>query len=204
MKLNNWLRKTPQPAYVLADGKRVELGAAGSKWSDVERTIEAVGATKIEAYKHDGTLLRAMSIADESEDKSAPVASVVHTDPETARLSHFATLLADAYDRGANSVFKAFAGVLEENNKLIKMLADRLSASDASAQRLLQNNARMITDLARAHAELDSAPEAGEEPSVMNLLAAAAAQQMMGGAPAVPPNGAPPTRQPRRNHEADR
>lgn len=151
MKLIAWVKKTPQPSYFVADGKRIEVGDRGSKWADIVRTITTLGASKLEAYSRDGALLRAVTLDtgdddDAPEDEKSKAAKGNQCAHCGASLAHFATLLADAYQRGAQSQAQAYGVSFTENTNLVTLLANRLHSVEGAWQKLIFTNARLVAE----------------------------------------------------------
>lgn len=155
-QISKWLRKTPQPAtIVIDDGKKVDVGSKGGRWTEVARTIEAMGATKLTALDSKGDVIRAIVMDDdESEDKQGKHEQHRAGCPTCGvDLNGFASILADAYDKGARAQSDAYKSIFEENTKLVKLLADRLGALEMAWQKSMQNHARLLIDMAEADAD---------------------------------------------------
>src|SRR5687768_4132416 len=98
-KIRSFLVSTPRPAKVVvrtAEDDVHEIGPAkgGVSWSGIARSIVALNPKTIEVFNEAGKLERATR-CDEDE-KPAPdvvIPPALSSDPETARLTHFANLL---------------------------------------------------------------------------------------------------------------
>jgi hypothetical protein len=171
--LKTWLRRAPTPVAVLADGQRIEVPKSPRCWSELVETLGTINPTRIACLDAQGGTIRAKTFDDDS---PAPAST------ESSELQTFAKLLAQAYSNGADAQAKAYSAIFEENTKLVRLLADRLGALELAWQKSLQVHARMVTDLAEAHAAAATQEEDG---GVLNALAAG----MMQAQAQPPPNG---------------
>lgn len=163
--LRSWLRRAPHPVAVLADDQRVLVPDTPRKWSELEETIAALAPAKLVALDGQGNPLRAVVLGD---DDHAPEADkATSKSPLTSDLQVLSKLLADAYRTGAETAMAAMRGSIEENTKLVKLLADRLSAIEVAWQRSLTTHAKMVVDLAEARAQ-----PGGEDGLMASLLPA--------------------------------
>jgi hypothetical protein len=183
-QISKWLRKTPQPATIIVDdAKRIDVGTRGGRWTEVARSIEALGASKLTALDGQGNVLRAITIADDDDDDSEKKGK--HDHPSACptcgvSLDQFAALLSDAYLNGSKSQKDAYHSIFEENTKLVRLLADRLGALEMAWQKSLQNHARMITDMAEADAARTIAEASAGDDGVQGLVSALASGMMEG------------------------
>jgi hypothetical protein len=69
MNLRAWLRRAPKPAQLRCDGQLIPVPSAGNQWAQLEETILALGATRVEALDASGAILRATQL--ESVDDAA-------------------------------------------------------------------------------------------------------------------------------------
>lgn len=196
MNLGSWLRKSPQPRIIVADGKRIEVGNKGGKWRDMVRTIESLGATKLEALDGSGNILRAFTIEDDDDDDAKPASKTEH--PHACptcgtSLNMFAQLLSNAFKTGSDSQRDAYQSIFSENTNLVRLLADRLGALEASQHKWLQTHVRQTVDLAQAKADAALAASNGGDggDSILGPLIAGVLQGQAA-APAQPPQ--PPQR----------
>jgi hypothetical protein len=153
MKLDAWLRKTPQPVAILADDKRIEV--AGLRWKDLAQTIEALAPSKVTCLNAAGGVIRAQEMSSAEEDaKSAP-----------AETSHvvFARLIAEAYQRGAT----ANQPILDNAMNMIASQATTISRNDREIDRLRAH----ILKLQGQILELQHAPEGDGEGGIMAAVA---------------------------------
>lgn len=140
--VRSWLRRSPHPARILADGREIAIGDNRSKWSDAESTIAELGAQKLEALDAEGRLLRVCVVSDESD---AP-ASV---EPErtlqtTSRESELAALILEATDRGARRHAEAYSLAFEKMTTIVTMSLERLGSLEVAWQQALNDRAAML------------------------------------------------------------
>lgn len=155
-RIRSFLVATPRPTKIVVhceEGVEHELGAAksGTTWAGIARSIMALHPETIHAYIGD-RIERAMS-CDEDEEKervNVSVPSALSTDPETARLTHFANLLHRAYEHTTNVAFERMCDMQQ-------MLNDRAIALEARVER---NEARHLATLRE---QLDDERERFEE-----------------------------------------
>jgi hypothetical protein len=136
-QLSKWLRKTPQPATIVLDGaKRLTVGPGGAKWTELARSIEAAGATKLEALDGQGNLVRAVTIEDENEPADRP--TELQSD-----LQVLSKIIADAYEKGTLAPSK----LLDSAMTFIERQGQRLVAQDREIERLRSINARLSAEI---------------------------------------------------------
>jgi hypothetical protein len=160
-QISKWLRKTPQPAsIVIDDGRKVDVGNKGGRWTEVARTIEAMNATKLTALDSKGDVIRAIVMDGESEDES-DVAKV----KGESDLQVFAKLVADAYEKGT----QAPAKLLDSAMTFIERQGQRLVAQDREIERLRMINSKLSAELLQLKA-LPPEIEGGEDGGIVNAL----------------------------------
>ena len=175
MNLGGWLRRTPQPAIIVADGQRIEVGNRGGKWRDLVRTIESLGANKIEALDRAGNVIRAVTLEDEDVERASKDAS-----KEESELQTFARLLADAYASGS----KAQHPILEQSLIFIDRQAKTIADQQREIERLRLGNAKLQAEnIALQGAHVDGE---GTDSLVSALVQGAAAAALNGGNGAIP------------------
>ena len=193
-QISKWLRKTPQPAIVVVDdGKRIDVGSKGGKWTEVARTIEAMGATKLTALDSKGDVIRALIMDDDSEPEEKAKHEHRSGCPHCGvDLNGFAMLISEAYVKGSTAQKDAYHSIFEENTKLVRLIAERLNALEMAWQKALQNQARMITDMANADAdriEAEAEASAQHEDGLGGLLKLGIEAAASGAGQAVVANG---------------
>lgn len=190
--VRTWMLHSPKPALVrahLQDDDYRDVPCKGP-WSRVAATIEALEPVMLEAYDEKGVLIRARKMiapAAKVDDSAPDVPPPLTSDPETARLTHFANLL---YRAHVHSKDVAFDKLLD----LVDRLDARSARQDERLERLENAYRRMLRDqLAReeeAAAELlEKAAEAQEEASGGGMGAAFVQSMLAGQAAQNNPNG---------------
>lgn len=171
-QLSKWLRKTPQPAtIVIDDGKRLDVG--NRKWTEVARSIEAIGANKLTAVDGQGNIIRAIVIDDSESDDGGGGKSELQGD-----LQALSKIVADAYEKGT----QAPAKLLDAAMTFIERQGQRLVAQDREIERLRLINARQAAEIM----QLKSIPvsEGDEDGGIMGALMQGVMQGQLAAAPA--------------------
>jgi len=172
-ELSKWLRRTPQPVIVVADTKRIDVGTKGGKWGEIARTIESIGATKIECLDAAGNIIRAKTVDDGSDNDEKK------TDLQSD-LQALSKIVADAYEKGT----KAPAQLLESAMTFIERQGNRLVAQDREIERLRAINGRLSAEILA----LKAMPGEDGEEGLMGALMQGMLQGQNSAEPA-PPNG---------------
>jgi hypothetical protein len=142
VNLTTWLRQSPHPHTVRADGQIVQIGNGGRKWSNLAATIESLGATRVECLDTKGEVIRATSLDD---DAPAPgVSSKASTDLSAVQC--FARLIAEAYEKGT----KSYAPLLDSAMQFVENQSQRLAKAEAEIERLRIVCAKLRAELAQA------------------------------------------------------
>jgi hypothetical protein len=172
MNLTNWLRKTPQPATVVADGQRIDVPKNARAYRDLTATIKSLEPSKLTCLDAKGDVIR--SIVLESEDDKPASASA-----EMSDLQLFAKLLADGYERGA----KTNQPLIDSAMNFCERQGQRLAKAEAEIERLRVHIHKLNLQLA----EFVAMPEApAGDDSIMGALVAGAMQAMPGGGGVTP------------------
>jgi len=125
MNIGQWLRKSPQPSVIEADGQKIEVGNKGGKWRDMVLTLESMGATRIVAMDNHGSVLRAVTLEEEHVSASGKK-------EDESELQTFARLLAEGYEKGA----KVQQPLLDNAMSFIERQSVRLAAAEREVERL--------------------------------------------------------------------
>lgn len=91
--VQQWLRKTPRPATIVADDKPIAVPTGGRAWKELATTLEAINPTKLIAMDAAGTIIRSIMVEGSDEDDK-------HSSPEMSDVQLFAKLISEAYDKG--------------------------------------------------------------------------------------------------------
>lgn len=189
MNLKSWLRRTPQPASLVCDGKKVAVGEGSRKWVDLVDTIVSLGTTRLEAVAPDGTILRVVELAGgeiDQEEKQTPAAANLTALSKMSELAQLAQIIGDVGDRSAARHEAAYKLAFEEFGKINSAILDRLTAMEQSWIMSLNTIAELKMQVADVVADARSESE-GNGGLVTSLLGAA-----MGGMGETPGAGAKP------------
>lgn len=168
LDIKAWIRKTPQPAALLCDEKRIEIPRNARSWKDLAATVVSLEPSKLTALAADGSVIRAVVL--EADDDKAPPPSAEMSDVQL-----FARLLAEAYEKGSHST----KPVIEAAMQFVEAGTQRALAADREIERLrtiIHKQHMQIADLSGA-----AAPAGGDE-GVLGALVAGAMQAAGGGA----------------------
>lgn len=160
--LTYWLRKSPQPAALLADDQRIDIPRNKRAWRDLTATIEALEPSKLTALDAQGNVIRSITL-EQAEQDSVPAPSSVMTD-----LQFFGKLLADAYDRGASKM----QPIVDSAMSAVERGGERLAKAESEADRLRAHVHRLNVQLA----ELSGAAAPAGDDSLLGTLMAGALQ----------------------------
>lgn len=118
-------------------------------WVQVAETIEALNPYVIEAYDENGGLIRAIRDDQEGYDEDdspsttqvsaeADIPSALATDPETARLTHFANLLYRSNRFAMEIAFTKMVQLFELSEQRSQSIESRLERTETAYRRALQ------------------------------------------------------------------
>lgn len=180
--LAQWLRKTPQPHTVLADDQKIPVPhGKGGKWRDICRTIETLGATKIVALDAHGQIIRGGTIDDDEPPEEKKPIDAKSCPTCGGSLNHFASLLADGYEKGS----KSYAPLIKEAMAFVQEQSLRLAQSEREIDKLRAHNHKLQAEIL----VLTSQPSEGEEGAIAQLAAGFLQAQAGQQAPAQQQNG---------------
>lgn len=182
--LRSELVKQPRPAKIVVtteDDEQQEVrgaGKSGVTWAAVSRTILALNPKMVSLFDESGALLRAVnaesSLVETPERAAAPTlpASIahLHSDPETARLVHFANLLADAYKFATGVAFAKIAELSQHATDRMVALEGRLERAEQNYRREMQERIDDAFDEADAIREAAKRGDAEGAQSILDEL----------------------------------
>lgn len=180
MNLTNWLRKTPQPATVLADDKPITVPKNARAYRDLTATIKSLEPSKLTCLDAQGNVIRSIVLETE-DDKPAPASA------EMSDLQLFAKLLAEGYEHGR----QANQPLVDSAMQFVERQGVRLAKAESEIERLRAHIHKLNLQIA----ELSSTPAPAGDDSIMGAIVAGALQSQMPGAvtPIKPaPTGAKP------------
>lgn len=147
-EIRSFLVMQPRGAKVLVrteDDEVQEIASPGIQkgrsWAQIAMTILTLNPATLEVYDADGKLLRAVKCnearaATPSAEARLPV---LHTDPETARLTHFANLLYRATEFSTTLAFTKMVEMFAMVNERSAALETRLERTEANYRREMQS-----------------------------------------------------------------
>lgn len=167
LDLGKWLRATPQPHSIVADGRKIEVGHRAGKWKDVMRSITAISPSRLEALDSSGTLIRAVSLEDEDTGASSLPTG------EEAIVQTFAKLLADNFERSSKTLADAYdkgaratQPLLDNSMSFIERQSQRIQSQEREIQQLRDLNNKLQAELLA----LTSAATGEDDESVLGGL----------------------------------
>lgn len=187
-ELRSTLVKQPQPARILVrtqDGEDHDVAGAGKggrTWAAVARTIMALEPELVQLFDEQGTLLRAVHKDQANVDAPATPAaaysaSPLHADPETARLVHFANLLADAWRFSTGIAFQKIVELQQQQTDRAIAAENRMERIEAARQREMKERMEDLYDEAEAMREAAQRGDAAGARSIFESFL----EGMMGG-----------------------
>lgn len=195
-EIRSFLIAQPKPAKILvrtADDEVHEIAkpdGKGNTWSHVSRSVVALEHVYIELQDADGRLLRATKTSGEKSDAPVTTLTAVHSDPETARLTHFANLLADAYKFSTGLAFAKMVEVAQMTSERMQSVETRLERTEANYRREMKERLDEQFDRAEELAdEAEAKANAATGDPTTALLQQFAGGLVAGGSGAPPPNG---------------
>lgn len=152
MNLLHWLKKTPQPAAVIADDQTITVPRNARAFRDLTATIKALAPSKLTCVDKDGHVIRSVVLEEDAaaDDRAAP-------SPEMNDLQVFARLLAEGYDRGA----RTNQPLVDRAMEFVERNSERLAKAEAEIDRLRAQ----LHKVSAQYAELLTRP-AGAEPEL--------------------------------------
>jgi len=179
--LRSWLMKRPRPVMLrlhLADDVVQEMARAeGQSWQDMADSIAAMEPLVVEVLDKDGKLLRAMKPQEEDGDgkrvrdnRTVPLPSALHTDPETARICYMADLLHRAYQHSTDVAYEQTRAAYGTAFERLIDLVERIDSRSTAIETRLERTERAYQQSLQA--QIDDAFEQAEQAGI----AAAAAQ----------------------------
>lgn len=195
-EIRSFLVMQPRGAKVLVrdeDDEVHDIAAPvgkGGSWAQVARSIDAMKPALIEIHDADGKLLRATRCNDKQPTPSAEAGlPVLHTDPETARLTHFANLLYRATEFSTTLAFTKMVELFTLSSERSAAIEARLERTEANYRREMQ--ARLDEAFERADELAKEAEQAAQGPPGDPITEFAKGfLQARAGAPPPAPNGA--------------
>lgn len=165
--LRKFLMRKPRPAVIrLTQGDKSEDMPVkpNQSFSRLGETINAVAPELVECFDTEGQLLRATRPHIDNDANEAPeTPKVLSDDPETARITHFANLLARAYEHTTNVAFTKLLELVERLDQRSESIETRLERTETQYRRLMHANLQEAWE--RAEDALEDAQDAQAEAS---------------------------------------
>lgn len=165
MNLTNWLRKTPQPAYVMADDKRIDVPKNVRAYRDLTQTIKSLEPSKVTCMDASGNVIRSIALDAGDENEKPANASA-----EMSDLQLFAKLLAEGYEHGR----KANQPIIDSAMQFVERQSVRLAKAENEIERLRAHNHKLNMQIVELSA-LPAEPSGGDD-SIMGALVQGALQ----------------------------
>lgn len=145
-EIRSFLVQSPRGAKILVRTEDEEVhevappsGRGGATWAHIARSIDAMAHTHIEIQDESGRLIRATRTAAEKAEPTGQSTlsggAVMHSDPETARLQHFANLLSRAYEFSTGLAFNKMVELAQMQNERMQAVETRLERTEANYRR---------------------------------------------------------------------
>ena len=191
-QLRHWLRRSPTPARIRADGQILEIPQTPYRWSELASSIEALGASRIECLSDSGAVIRAASMdagGPEAPDP-AEVAAAREERAERDRVREaveIARVVAEASERATRQHAETYSRVLERYEGLVSLVVQRLTSLERAYHSALVQAARAQSEaiLVRAEAEAEAAQQ--QDQGLAPLLTAVAGSLLSGDSGQSPP-----------------
>ena len=193
--LRNFLVQQPRGTRILVRTEDEDVhdiappNGRGTTWASVTRSIQALSWVLVELHDSDGKLIRATRASGDGP-TDAPLASanlpVLHTDPETARLTHFANLLFRATEFSTTLAFTKMVELFQLQADRAIALESRLERAEASYRRTMNDRIEEAFEQAQ---EIRQEAEAGNQDAALQLLHGFLGGMRSGGRPPSGSNG---------------
>lgn len=181
----------PARVVVTTDEGRQEVGVArnGVSWAQIAKTILSLSPSLVECFNDKDQLLRAHRFEEQVKGPEGAFATpaLIAGDPETMRLTHFANLLAQAYQFSIGKAFDKFVELADKQDARLATIEARLERTDAENRRLLRDMIR--SELEEVEALREEAEQAAAAATSPENIASAFLTNMAVGA--AQKNGAP-------------
>jgi hypothetical protein len=191
-----WCLLRPRPAAVrckLADGEEHDVAMReGASWAALAETITTLAPESLTAVDHNGKVIRAVQMAKfegKSRDNKTPdIPAPLSTDPETARVTHFANLLHRAYQHTTEIAFEKMVALVDIMNARSDAIERRLERTERSYYQTLQDQLDDAFERAE-EAGANAATQATTDPQAAIMQAFMSGMQGQKAATPARPNG---------------
>jgi len=190
-QLRSWLRRSPVPAQVRADGRVLQIPETPYRWSELASSIEALGASRVECLAADGSVIRAASMEDPDERPDpAEVAAAREDRAERDRVREaveIARVVAESSERATRQHAETYARVLERYEGLVSLVVQRLTSLERAYHSALLQTARAQSEAILVRAEAEAEAAAAQQDQGLAPLLSAVAGSLLSGDSGQPP-----------------
>jgi len=152
--------------------------AGGVTWAAIARTIETLDPAVVELFDADDKILRAQRFDTPAArgEVASTLPAILERDAESARIAHFANLIAAAYRFSVETAFVKFVEIVERLDRRQELLEIRLERSERDYRRAMQEKIDEALD--EAEQVTRAAEEQGGDPikSIIQEFAQGVAQ----------------------------
>jgi len=175
--LRSFLVQTPRATKILVTntaGVQQEIAApskaaGGVTWAAIARTIETLDPSVVELFDHEDKIIRAQRFDTPAARGEAPstLPAILERDAESARIAHFANLIAAAYRFSVETAFVKFVEIVERLDRRQELLEVRLERSERDYRRAMQEK---IDEALEEAEQVARAAEEGQGNPIQNIV----------------------------------
>lgn len=143
MNLQSWLRRQPQPTYVMCGDQKISIGTGRRRWADAITSIFSYESAQVVAMDQKGSVLRVVQREeiDDQPEAETPAADVTDNQKDMAQVAQvFAEAYATAHEQARETSSRGY----ELLAKFAELSFQRLSAIEKAYGQLLSAHARMV------------------------------------------------------------
>lgn len=147
------------------------MDVTGRKYASVAESAHALEPELIECLDKSGKLIRALRTEGqrkEQQQRNIEMPEGLATDPETARITHFANLLSEAYRHANYVAFSKMIELVERLSERSDSIEQRLERAEAAHRRALREQVDMEFD--RAEEVVEQAKQGGDGDQIQREL----------------------------------
>lgn len=137
-KIRGFLLQKPKPSQVRVTGDgEPEIISVGRSYSRLAETIDALNVDLVECLDGSGKVLRALrlSSSESARAETPALPAVIANDPHAAMLTHFGSLLAQAYAHSTDIAFSKLVEITEGLRSHTESLEARLAQAESQLRR---------------------------------------------------------------------
>jgi hypothetical protein len=194
-EIRSFLVATPRGSKILVrtdDDEVHEVASPNGKgitWAHVARSIDSLKHVYIELQDSEGRMIRATrTTGDRAEAATTAPTVVMHADPETARLTHFANLLSDAWKFSTGLAFTKMVERAAMQNERMQAVETRLERTESNYRREMKERLDEAFDRAEEIAtDAEEQAKQGTPPGLLEQFALGMANGRSAAQPPAPP-----------------